>query len=38
MLERIGGRFDSEDFDTKQVTKEMKKEMTKGLPDWRSMR
>lgn len=34
MLEWIGGRFDSEDFDPKQATKEMKK----GLPDWRSMR
>lgn len=34
MLEWIGGRFDSEDFDPKQATKEMKK----GLSDWRSMR
>jgi Plasmid pRiA4b ORF-3-like protein len=34
MLEWIGGRFDSEDFDPKKATKEMKK----GLPDWRSMR
>jgi len=34
MLEWIGGRFDSEDFDAKQATKEMKK----GLPDWRSTR
>jgi Plasmid pRiA4b ORF-3-like protein len=34
MLEWIGGRFDSEDFDASAATKEMKK----GLPDWRSMR
>lgn len=34
MLEWIGGRFDPEEFDPKQATKEMKK----GLPDWRSMR
>lgn len=34
MLEWIGGRFDAEDFDPKQATKEMRK----GLPDWRSMR
>ena len=34
MLEWIGGRFDPEEFDAKQATKEMKK----GLPDWRSMR
>jgi len=33
MLEWNGGRFDSETFDPKQVTKEMKK----GLPDWRNM-
>jgi hypothetical protein len=33
MLEWIGGRFDSEDFDAAAATKEMKK----GLPDWRSM-
>jgi hypothetical protein len=34
MLRWIGGRFDSEEFDAMQATKEMKK----GLPDWRSMR
>jgi hypothetical protein len=34
MLEWIGGRFDSEKFDPKRVTKAMKK----GLPAWRSMR
>lgn len=34
MLEWIGGRFDSEDFDAKQATKKMKK----GLPHWGSMR
>lgn len=34
MLEWIGGRFDPEEFDAKQATKEMKK----GLPDWKSMR
>lgn len=34
MLEWIGGSFDSEAFDAKQATKQMKK----GLPDWRSMR
>ena len=34
MLEWIGGRFDADEFDAKQATKEMKK----GLPDWRSMR
>jgi len=34
MLEWIGGRFDPEEFDAKQATKEMKK----GLPDWRRMR
>jgi Plasmid pRiA4b ORF-3-like protein len=34
MLEWIGGRFDPEDFDSKQVTKEMKQ----GLPDWRNRR
>lgn len=33
MLEWIGGRFDSEAFDRKQVTKEMKN----GSPDWRKM-
>jgi len=33
MLEWIGGRFDFQAFDRKQVTKEMKK----GLPDWRKM-
>ena len=34
LLEWIGGRFDPEDFDPKQATKEMKQ----GLPDWRGMR
>ena len=33
VLEWIGGRLDSEEFDPKQATKEMKK----GLPDWRRM-
>jgi len=33
MLKWIGGRFDSEAFDRKQVTKEMKN----GSPDWRKM-
>ena len=33
MLEWIGGRFDSEDFDPVAATKAMKK----GLPDWRRM-
>ncbi|AMV32063.1 Plasmid pRiA4b ORF-3-like protein [Pirellula sp. SH-Sr6A] len=33
MLEWIGGKFDSEDFDPKKATKEMRK----GLPDWRNM-
>jgi hypothetical protein len=33
MLELIGGRFDSEDFDAAAATKAMKK----GLPDWRRM-
>jgi len=33
MLEWIGGRFDSESFDRKQETKEMKN----GSPDWRKM-
>ena len=31
MLEWIGGRFEPDEFDAKQATKEMKK----GLPDWR---
>ena len=34
MLEWIGGRFDSEEFDAKKATKEMKK----GLPDWKKMK
>jgi hypothetical protein len=34
MLEWIGGRFDSDDFNANEATKAMKK----GLPDWRSMR
>ena len=33
MLEWVGGRYASEAFNAKQVTKEMKK----GLPDWRKM-
>jgi len=33
LLEWIGGRFDSEDFDPVAATKAMKK----GLPDWRRM-
>jgi hypothetical protein len=33
MLEWIGGRFDSEDFDPAKATKAMKE----GLPDWRRM-
>jgi len=33
LLEWIGGRFDSEDFDPTAATKAM----VKGLPDWRSM-
>lgn len=34
MLQWIGGRFDSEEFDAKQATKEMRN----GLPDWRRMK
>jgi len=33
LLEWIGGRFDSEEFDPAAATKAMKK----GLPDWRRM-
>jgi hypothetical protein len=33
LLEWVGGRFDSEQFDPKKATKAMKK----GLPDWRAM-
>jgi hypothetical protein len=34
MLEWIGGRFDSEEFDAEDATRAMKK----GLPNWRSLR